>query len=270
MQLRTYGPSSAFGWGVESAETYTALVAHLLPITTKNFSQIGFSSEQGKLLLDQDPPQHAVLIFAYGINDLDRFRFYFPSASPDSEFFHHPVPRAEFLMSELSTYWHSFRYLNRFAALLRGRMDCRFPKEMPRRVSNEEFLKNIGVFAQAAKQSQSQLIAIDTPYWPAELNSAPKNDSNYSQVLAASARGDCSEARALFQTFLGTETDRIIQDQRKLNSALASWAKENKVPLVQASQLLATQEDFVDPIHPSVLGHAKIAAEIAKLIVHKE
>ncbi len=91
------GPSSTFGWGVEESKTYASLLQKILrnkhpgsKIYTLNAGQIGFSSWQG-LYFFKDGKLNAlkidVLVIAYGVNDVDKFRFFYTSPLSDKEEF---------------------------------------------------------------------------------------------------------------------------------------------------------------------------------------
>lgn len=77
------GPSSAFGWGVREADTYAARLGD----DVINASEIGYSTDQGVRLYREiidDGFRPRTVVIAYGVNDVDRHRFYFQSRLPDS------------------------------------------------------------------------------------------------------------------------------------------------------------------------------------------
>jgi hypothetical protein len=86
--LVTLGPSSAFRCGVEEHETYSFLVSKRKGLPLLNASGIGHSIYQGimgKKISQNFSPGYAII--AYGVNHLDKFRFYDSESSPDEEYF---------------------------------------------------------------------------------------------------------------------------------------------------------------------------------------
>lgn len=267
-ELWAFGPSSTFGWGVAASGIYPFESAKLLGRRAKNFGQIGHASWQGFRLLEENPPPSgAVVLFAYGINDLDRYRFFFPSPMTDKKFFSTAIPPSMMWFATLSSRSHAFRYLLRMSALFRGKINCALPPEMPRRIPDEDFLENLNQFKAAVEKNKARLVVIDTPYWPVTARNST-SEALYAEAEAAYRAGDCGKSREFFQKFIEEEPNRIVRDQRVLNGRLNEWAKKNRVTIIRASALLSVREDFVDPVHPSSAGHKKIAdairAELSK------
>ena len=83
-KIALLGPSSAFGWGVELKDTYAKVLERELGKSRKvevfNLGQIGFSSWQGTQLIREEwfkINTADLILIAYGVNDIDRHRFYF-------------------------------------------------------------------------------------------------------------------------------------------------------------------------------------------------
>jgi lysophospholipase L1-like esterase len=73
------GPSSSFGWGVEREKTFPFLLSQKLKnYEIINASVIGYSSYQGKILFETIIKKLSpdIIIFAYGVNDPDKYRFF--------------------------------------------------------------------------------------------------------------------------------------------------------------------------------------------------
>ena len=87
------GPSSTFGWGVSQDQTYPAHLQSLISTPVINAGEIGYSSAQGVLLFSLEnlaALNPKAIIIAYGLNDLDRYRFYGQSNKSDAEQFQKP------------------------------------------------------------------------------------------------------------------------------------------------------------------------------------
>lgn len=96
-QILVLGPSSTFGWGVGDPQTYSAQLQALLASSTQatviNAGEIGYSSWQGVALLHSNylsQVRPAAIVIAYGVNDIDRYRFYFQSDKTDAQEFDAP------------------------------------------------------------------------------------------------------------------------------------------------------------------------------------
>ncbi|MGE3260716.1 MAG: SGNH/GDSL hydrolase family protein [Bacteriovoracia bacterium] len=267
-QLWTFGPSSAFGWGVENEGTYTQRAAKGLGWTARNLSQIGYSSAQGLSLVAQyPPPENSSVLFSYGINDLDRFRFFFPSFQSDAEFFAHPLSPGEIFVANLGSHFHFLRYLLRGAGNIRAMVRCPLPPTLPLRVPIPSTIENLEKFSASLSAIHATLVVIDTPYLPARIQDGlASSEKIYRAAYEASVAGACGKSHALLEKFLALEPTRIHQDVNLLNAALAQWAARSGTLIVKASHLLSEPADFVDPIHPSALGHEKIAAAITQLL----
>jgi lysophospholipase L1-like esterase len=94
-RIVTLGASPSFGWGVADHQTYSALLERSLSdkfpgrtsVSALNASVIGYSSHQGRLLFEKNAPHWKpdLVIVAYGINDVDSYRFFSDDGSPDQD-----------------------------------------------------------------------------------------------------------------------------------------------------------------------------------------
>ena len=243
------GPSSAFGWGVRQEETYAAELQSLLEnrMRVYNAGEIGYSSEQGVHLFSQPEVQALepdIVVIAYGVNDLDRHRFYFQSSRTDKEEFREAK-------SEWSVRTVDFIHSDAFLHLLlksAGALGATISSPETRgsvRVSIEEFKKNIGAMIDMAQRQGSSVIVLTTA-------------TNVEAALS-------SETDAVKRS----EISRIINEIPKYNAALLKIAAEKKVHIGTIEQWFEGKERtslFVDPIHFSPEGNRIIAEELYDII----
>lgn len=272
------GPSSAFGWGVEAAETYSAFLAESLQAQTRqrvavfNAGQIGFSSWQGRALARAEFAQARprLVLLAYGVNDLDHFRFFFPSGRSDAE---------ELGDARASGPLQIANALGRSAALVLARRAtvstlARFacaPEEPPRlRVPPAEFAANITELARSFRERGAVVALMTTPFAldmvATPAGAAGESDEYYRQSAAAAKRGDCAASRELFAKARALEPGRVRAAVADLNRRVRALGESLELPVIDAESLLRENKGyFVDPVHPSATGHRLIAAEIARL-----
>jgi hypothetical protein len=86
------GPSSAFGWGVGQGETYSDFLQRELGSPVVNAGEIGYSIIQGEKLYGALRDQlklssPAFVVIAFGINDVDHFRFFGKNGPTDEQSF---------------------------------------------------------------------------------------------------------------------------------------------------------------------------------------
>jgi lysophospholipase L1-like esterase len=270
------GPSSAFGWGVGQTETYAARLGETWsrklsrPVRVLNAGEIGYSLYQGALLYRSlrdrgmlGKPKYVLL--AYGINDLDRFRFVGSSGMPDEEYFASGGARIS---------WPLFLF--RFAAgqlLYRSWQessvfrDCGLEKYPRLRVPPEEFSARLESLAELIRQDGAIPVLLNTAFYPSRPSGDPDASSRlYEESVRASDAGECRRSRNLLRAAKREEVSRIVRDVRVLNQEIKRLASRKGLPMIDLESLLADQEgkkNFFDPVHPSVLGHEKIAEAIA-------
>jgi lysophospholipase L1-like esterase len=269
-QIWFLGPSSTFGWGVENSETYASQTAEILSIgKAANLGQIGYTSIQGERLLSElQPPPKSIAVLAYGLNELDRYRFFFPTATSDRDFFSNSIPTGMLWAGNLTSFFQSLRVSARWIAKTRNQYFCSVPDALPLRASVDDYLASMSVLVQRLRQLNVQVLLVDTPYRPDPIKSSDPNASgNYLKAAAAASRnGDCKGAENYIKQFHNHETGRIRRDIETLNQRLTIWSEDSAVPLVKASQILTKQEDFFDPVHPSKIGHRLLGTAIANRI----
>lgn len=266
-QLLVLGPSSAFGWGVEYHETYGAVLAHKLSLRLINAAQIGHSALQGKLLwekkfsnLDQKTKPQYVLL-AYGINDLDRFRFYGVGSGADEDFFsHRPLP-----ISQLNYAEKYSDFLTLFSLTvdeLTSYLSCHYLSNTDLRRSPQGFMTTMQDFVSNLQQAGAVPIIINTPFFLPQENpsySRKEIEDLYETVRQLAENGSCRQARLKLLEAKNLEPQRVREDVLELNSQLKSWAQSENLLHIDAYNLLRHKEHFVDPVHPSALGHKTLA-----------
>jgi hypothetical protein len=275
-ELITLGPSSAFGWGVAGDETYTSLTAEAVKLRALNASEIGYSSLQGQRLYQQyftELPRARVALIAYGINDLDRFRFFAESFENDSDFFarapfHFPLlTRAAKLSALLSL-------VSLGSQELAYHWDCRPLALIQQRSGIDKSMDVLKELIAHLREQRITPVLINTPYHLRQKNSDFDRhlmSRDYSQAQLAARAGNCSEALASLQQAKAQEPERIAQDVQLFNIALRDFSEESRVSLIDAYRLLDTADadkNFVDPVHPSALGHRIISRQVIKSVLH--
>ena len=282
------GPSSAFGWGVEEYQTYSFLLEYLLrnkypdiEINVINAGQVGFSSWQGVQLYKKEffkKLKADVLIIAYGVNDVDRFRFFYTSHLADKEEFAVPKKAWETPLQNLFLRFRSINLLSRKISNFFDNYKCPHKIIPQRRVDNDDFSRNIEQLVQLGKLNSLGIILLTSAYdFPAfkEVNSdrertfykyfnRGKNKYEKKRYLEAvtyfkkaaeikvdhdeiyyylsscyAYLGDCRESRKMFDKARQLAPVRIANDLDELNNILKKIADKNSVILVETKECLA-------------------------------
>jgi len=164
------GASPAFGWGVEEAKNYSSLLAAKpgragIKAEVINASVIGYSSWQGRRLLEKEiiKLKPDAVVFAYGVNDVDKYRFFRNFPAPDSR-----LPEKSRLSAEVSNFLFSSRFVKVYARFLEKmssslRSGC--PAEPPVRVSPEEFAANARFFYESSRKNGFRLVLATSPFY---------------------------------------------------------------------------------------------------------
>lgn len=249
-KILVLGPSSTFGWGVEESQAYPAVLQRLLNINypavgieVVNAGEVGFSSWQGLKFYKEIYPQEFgadILIIAYGVNDVDRFRFFYSSPLADKEEFALSKEAWQVSLQNAALRSNFITFLSRrIYAMVDSFLS--FPRWTPqRRVEDTDFKKNIEELVRAGKVKGAEIILLTSVY------RLPGNNP-------------------------GGEPQRISRDIAGLNRILEDISVKEAVELVDIDKLLPASEEigagmFIDPVHMSAGGHEKIAEELASLI----
>jgi len=89
-EIVVFGASPTFGYGVEGRDAWPSVLEDRLReplpgVRVRNAGQIGFSSWQGRRLVDQviDDWAPDLVVIDYVVNDVERIRFFFPDGQED-------------------------------------------------------------------------------------------------------------------------------------------------------------------------------------------
>lgn len=271
-KLATFGPSSAFGWGVSNDETYTSLVAKELNITPLNASGIGHSILQGEKMWDklkQEIAPHFAII-SYGVNDLDKFRFF------DSE----PVSDKVFLSQEPFGLSIDKRQLpTNFASSLslvlrqvEHTMNCEKLVNSAQRVEWNDYKDALDRLIKEMRERKITPVIVNTPFLLKHKNplfSKALIEKAYKEMKQLANEKKCKEAQEKLKYAKTLEPDNINLSVIDFNKNLNDYCLENKIICIDSWGLLVTQNpdgNFYDPVHPSPKGHALIAEKIIEEI----
>jgi lysophospholipase L1-like esterase len=269
-----------------------------------NAGEIGFSTFQGLKLLQSPEvagfrPTHVLV--AYGVNDLDRHRIYFDSAVPDSRALATAQPQEAVDSYRLFARSSLFTVLGRIAADLRGgpfhEPSLRVP---PQEFSANLSL----IAAEARRLGAKVAFLgtpVNLPrYTPQLPEIETKLAARFSLAVELYRRGDVTPARLLFeelaklrpqwnepyyylaaiarangQTIARAYDDRALlsepyrtsRDVIAYNGAMKAAALKSGVAFVDLYKELANNNpvaQFLDSIHPSAQGHARIARAVMR------
>lgn len=265
--LLTLGPSSAFGWGVSAEETYTSIVGEKAG-GYLNASGIGHSIYQGNKVwrtLSTENPK--IVLIAYGVNDLDKFRFFDIGSSPDREYF------AENLRPGLldSVNFNITNVLSLAVNLASQQTSCEKLKQTSVRVPWDEYEEILRKILREMKLRLISPVVINTPYYlknPRKEFKIETIEEAYAKASFLAREGKCKEALETLKVARSWEPENILYQVQLFNKKLAQLTAEEKVPLVDAFSLLKHQPKkmFYDPVHPSAAGHKEIAGQILKTV----
>lgn len=272
----TLGPSSALGWGVDYLSTYSSLVADHFKVKVLNASGIGHSIVQGELVWKKKLAKKNLALthvfIAYGINDLDKFRF-FDSAPMDDKTFFQSSPLA--LRIDKLDLPFNFPVLISLVArevLYSGQCDQLIGSI--ERVSWNDFELTLNSMTANMKSKNIIPVLINTPFYLKTKNPKYNSElilSSYTKVTELAKAGKCQEARAELKIAKSYEPDNILEQVVLFNRKLKDYSLKNGIKYVDAYQVLSigrVAENFVDPVHPSKLGHQKIASQIIELMMY--
>ncbi len=194
------GPSSTFGWGVRREQTYADKLQKNLyqkypgiSIKVINAGQIGFSSWQGRKFYQQsslaglDPD---LLIIAYGVNDIDRYRFFFNSPLPDKTEFLTPKPTGTVQLQNFLNNFNSISLLVRRINLIlwqwRSGMNDYIQNDndpVPKlRVNIADFKENLRALIKTGRNKKAAVIILSTGAQLPEFIKKPALDNKIKKL----------------------------------------------------------------------------------------
>ena len=208
------GPSSTFGWGVGVDQTYSFQLQQLLQkkypgydIVVVNAGQIGYSSWQGlefykKYFLGKT--KFDLVVVAYGVNDVDRYRFFYSDQLPDRQEFADPKPGWQVTLENFFLRFNSVNLVTRSAYRLVDAVSCSQRRIPVRRVSDADFAANIDqLIGLASGQGASVLLMTSSyhlpVYSPVDYKSAKSFDLNYKLGLSSFDKGNYAAAIDYFR-----------------------------------------------------------------------
>jgi len=242
------GPSSTFGRGMEYGHTYSSFLEETLNneyaperVRVINAGQIGFSSWQGLKFYQMtglEKLKADVLVIAYGVNDVDRFRFYFNSSLSDKEEFAVPKnPVSVFLQNALLRF-HFIHLASRYGSRLLEPFRRGAAMGSVRRVDDDDFERNIRALVRLGRTNGSKIVLLTT-------------------------------AHHLPPSGAGEMTSVIASDIQNINDRVRKLAVVEDVPVADIEKDLAVAGEegvFLDPVHFSEKGNKKIAEILAGVI----
>ncbi len=275
-KLITLGPSSALGWGVDYASTYSSLVAGHFKVNYLNASGIGHSIVQGNIVWNKRVANQKLSLthafIAYGVNDLDKFRFFDSAPINDKVFFQSPPLALEIDKLHLPFNLPILASLVTREILYRGH--CDQLAGSVERVSWSDFEQALLEMVLDMKKRNITPVIINTPFYLKNKNPKYTQElivASYKKVTALAQSGKCKEAREELKIAKAYEPDNILEQVILFNQKLKNFASKNDLKYVDAYQALSTNQiadNFVDPVHPSKLGHQKIASQIIQLVMY--
>lgn len=267
--MLTLGPSSAFGWGVSAEETYTSLVGKRVG-SPLNASGIGHTLYQGSIiwrsLYTMNPK---IVLIAYGVNDLDKFRFFDTASSADREYFSESLKPGFFDSIDLNI----TNVLSLALNLAKQQSSCDKLKQTSVRVPWNEFQEMLRKLLREMRMRHVTPVLINTAYYlksPRPEFKIETIENEYAKASSFAREGKCKEAFESLKIARSWEPENILYQVQIFNQELAKLAAEENVPLIDAFSLLKEEplKMFYDPVHPSAEGHKKIAGQILETVLN--
>lgn len=238
------GPSSTFGWGVADNESYPAILEQgSYGFRSVNAGQIGYSSAQGVLLALSKKIKDisaSFVVVAYGVNDLDRHRFYYESADDDAAEFAkvHSVVAAQVTNVIFSSSLVNVTFKLLAKAIVRP---VSFKVDIGVRVSVDDFRNNMTTIVEKMRERDSKVVLVTTAVH------FPKT----------------GEERVL------RESERVQNGVSEYNEIVREVASSTGSRLLDLDIVFAGQDPntlFVDPVHFSKTGNEMIARALADIL----
>lgn len=260
------GPSSAFGWGVDLDDTYSAISAKAAGKTILNASQVGYGISQGLRIYEDHRSSWKLkpktVFIAYGVNDVDRFRFFGPVGISDREVFAREES-LEQLRLEKWIYRFAFSGLV-MRAMQEGavKFGCPGKSKFEIRESEDGFFASLSILVEQVLADGHRPVVIDSPFrypFVTDPNLALLATQQFAAAHEAATSGNCDEAKRLFLMARTNEPHRVALAISQINTRLKEFAAIKTISLVEASKMVSAADDFVDPVHFSVKGNKQIA-----------
>ena len=266
------GPSSTFGWGVVEDSTYARRLERELnqglktPVAVINAGQIGYSSWQGLRLYREELSalKPDVVVLAYGVNDVDRYRFMGRNTRPDRLAL---AGERDVSVESLLSRSALLTRLRRGAGALRFRFSCDLPRA-GLRVPPADYAENLEALLAEARRSGAQAVLLTSAFkYRRSAEEAARCDQEYALSAGLAAEGRCGEARAAFERARKLEPARLERDLRAYNELVRAAARREKAVLIDAEALLGPGQ-LLDPVHPNEEGHAILGRALARKMLN--
>ncbi|MBP7795735.1 MAG: SGNH/GDSL hydrolase family protein [Elusimicrobiales bacterium] len=273
------GASPSFGWGVKSDDTYSKLVENMFngKYEVINASVIGYSSYQGILLVDKIINlKPDIIIFAYGANDADRYRFFDSTEVPDSLF----RPR-NILINSIIIKSNLTSLLNSF---LTKKNILKYKFNVVPRVSIDEFKKNLELFHNKLKKNSIKMITLSIPFSYPLDNKNCNIDENLlknansvypeeiKELKSCDFYADIKNYNDFFKKLQQLQIFKIKDEVNEYNKTIKSFAHETDIGYIDINSYFDCNKNlFLDPqkdmVHFSTAGHRKVAEYIYSYIL---
>lgn len=237
-----FGPSSTFGWGVADEKTYPAMLEKYSDsYRSVNAGEIGYSSAQGVILAASiEDISTPFAVIAYGVNDLDRHRFYYESTDDDAREF---AKEHSAVGAKVTNVMFSSSLVNITFKLLAKVIARPAPFEVDKhvRVSADDFRKNMTTIVEKMHERDSRVVLVTTAvHFP---------ESGDERVLR--------------------ESEQIRNGVSEYNQIVRDVASSSNSHLLDLDVVFAGHDPnalFVDPVHFSETGNEMVAHALADIL----
>lgn len=286
------GASPTFGWGVDFKDTYPFILEQKIKksiasvnIEVINAGQIGYTSHQGiilleKVLLNFSPD---LITVSYGLNDIDRYRFYSNTGVSDKELAmgNRLAIGINNAVSKIRTYLFIKNVISELIYKNKKLASSVFKKQFnvaKIRVSEQDYRENLKRIINITRVNNIKLVFIKMPInlslphlTDAENNILKngRNLSNYYYDLADKyeKKLDYQNASLFFKKAKDYQVIECVRDGVNYQKIMDEVSREYDIPLVDAVKIFSLEGKNRslfniphDPIHPNSEGH-KIIAE---------
>ena len=192
-----------------------------------------------------------------GINDLDKFRFY--SDEPTS-------------IEKIEKYSDFFTMLSLAFSEISYKYKCEDLVTIKQRLSLPDYLFEIAALVQDLRANGVIPVIVNTPYFLKQdrVQDPQTIAVEYAKVEQSARANDCQAAMEHLKIAKGLEPERVQRDVIVLNTALREFASANKLAYIDTYTALDSskkEQNFVDPVHPSAVGHQLIARQLSDSVL---
>jgi hypothetical protein len=171
-----------------------------------------------------------------------------------------------FLKKDKFHFWEKFNVYGYFIPLLMRALNevswmipCP-PKNISKmRLDTNDWSNELEQWLKELHQQKIETYVLTTAfYFPHKTSPDLINKSRKFYELSAleSQQGNCLNSRKFYLQARQNEIFEIVNNVKEINQKTKSL--NSRFNIIPVDELLIDKEDFVDPIHPSILGHEKI------------